>query len=113
MKLPEESDLLRIFVGESDRFEGRPLYQAIVEEARGRGMAGATVLRGLMGFGATSRLHTVKVLRISEDLPMVVEIVDGPERIEAFLPELERMVPEGLITIEKVRVIAYRGKKEG
>lgn len=113
MKLPEESDLLRIFVGESDRFEGRPLYQAIVEEARGRGMAGATVLRGLMGFGATSRLHTVKVLRISEDLPMVVEIVDRPERIEAFLPELERMVPEGLITIEKVRVIAYRGKKEG
>lgn len=113
MKLPEESDLLRIFVGESDRFEGRPLYQAIVEEARGRGMAGATVLRGLMGFGATSRLHTVKVLRISEDLPMVVEIVDRPERIEAFLPELERMVPEGLITIEKVMVIAYRGKKEG
>ncbi|OGP14388.1 MAG: hypothetical protein A2052_09940 [Deltaproteobacteria bacterium GWA2_54_12] len=113
MKLPEESDLLRIFVGESDRFEGRPLYQAVVEEARGRGMAGATVLRGLMGFGATSRLHTVKVLRISEDLPMVVEIVDRPERIEAFLPELERMVPEGLITIEKVRVIAYRGKREG
>lgn len=113
MKLPEESDLLRIFVGESDRFEGRPLYQAIVEQARARGMAGATVLRGLMGFGATSRLHTVKVLRLSEDLPMVVEIVDGPERIEAFLPELERMVPEGLITIEKVRVIAYRGKKEG
>jgi PII-like signaling protein len=113
MKLPEESDLLRIFVGESDRFEGRPLYQAIVEQARGRGMAGATVLRGLMGFGATSRLHTVKVLRISEDLPMVVEIVDRPERIEAFLPELERMVPEGLITIEKVRVIAYRGKREG
>lgn len=113
MKLPEESDLLRIFVGESDRFEGRPLYQAIVEEARGRGMAGATVLRGLMGFGATSRLHTVKVLRISEDLPMVVEIVDRPERIEAFLPELEAMVPEGLIIIEKVRVIAYRGKREG
>lgn len=113
MKLPEESDLLRIFVGESDKFEGRPLYQAIVEQARRRGMAGATVLRGLMGFGAHSRLHTVKVLRISEDLPMVVEIVDKPERIEAFLPELERMVPEGLVTIEKVRVIAYRGKSEG
>jgi len=113
MKLPEESDLLRIFVGESDRFEGRPLYQAVVEEARGRGMAGATVLRGLMGFGATSRLHTVKVLRISEDLPMVVEIVDRPERIEAFLPELEAMVPEGLITMEKIRVVAYRGKKQG
>ena len=113
MKLPEESELLRVFVGESDRFEGRPLYQAIVEQARSRGMAGATVLRGLMGFGATSRLHTVKVLRISEDLPMVVEIVDRPERIEAFLPELEAMVPEGLITMEKIRVVAYRGKKEG
>lgn len=113
MKLPEESELLRVFVGESDRFEGRPLYQAIVEQARSRGMAGATVLRGLMGFGATSRLHTVKVLRISEDLPMVVEIVDRPERIEAFLPELEAMVPEGLITMEKIRVVAYRGKREG
>lgn len=113
MKLPEEADLLRVFVGESDRFEGRPLYQAIVEQARSRGMAGATVLRGLMGFGATSRLHTVKVLRISEDLPMVVEIVDRPERIEAFLPELEAMVPEGLITMEKIRVVAYRGKREG
>ena len=113
MKLPEESELLRVFVGESDRFEGRPLYQAIVEQARSRGMAGASVLRGLMGFGATSRLHTVKVLRISEDLPMVVEIVDRPERIEAFLPELEAMVPEGLITMEKIRVVAYRGKKEG
>lgn len=113
MKLPEESELLRVFVGESDRFEGRPLYQAIVEQARSRGMAGATVLRGLMGFGATSRLHTVKVLRISEDLPMVVEIVDRPERIEAFLPELEAMVPEGLITMEKIRVVAYRGKKQG
>jgi len=113
MKLPEESELLRIFVGEGDKFEGRPLYQAIVEEARRRGMAGATVLRGLMGFGATSRLHTVKVLRISEDLPMVVEIVDKAERIEAFLPELERMVPEGLITIEKVRVITYKGRPQG
>ena len=113
MKLPEESELLRVFVGESDRFEGRPLYQAIVEQARSMGMAGATVLRGLMGFGATSRLHTVKVLRISEDLPMVVEIVDRPERIEAFLPELEAMVPEGLITMEKIRVVAYRGKKQG
>lgn len=113
MKLPEESELLRIFIGESDKFEGRPLYQAVVEEARRRGMAGATVLRGLMGFGATSRLHTIKVLRISEDLPLVVEIVDKPERIEAFLPELERMAPEGLVTIEKVRVISYRGRPQG
>ncbi len=113
MKLPEESELLRVFIGESDRYEGRPLYQAIVEEAMGRGLAGATVLRGLMGYGAGSRLHTVKVLRISEDLPLVVEIADRPERIEAFLPELEKMVSGGLITIEKIRVVAYRQKREG
>ena len=108
MKLPEESDLLRVFVGESDKFEGRPLYQAIVEEAMASGLSGATVLRGLMGFGATSRLHTIKVLRISEDLPMVVEIVDSPEKIEAFLPLLKRMAGDGLVTIEKVRVISGR-----
>ncbi|HEY4707464.1 MAG TPA: DUF190 domain-containing protein [Thermodesulfobacteriota bacterium] len=113
MKLPEEAELLRIFIGEGDRFDGRPLYQAIVEEARRRGLAGATVTRGLMGFGVKSRLHTVKVLRISEDLPMVVEIVDKPERIAAFLPRLDEMVGEGLITLEKVKVIAYRGQKEG
>jgi len=104
MKLPEEAELLRIFIGEGDRFDGRPLYQAIVEEARRRGLAGATVTRGLMGFGVKSRLHTVKVLRISEDLPMVVEIVDKPERIAAFLPRLDEMVGEGLITLEKVKV---------
>ncbi len=108
MKLPEESDLLRVFVGESDKFEGRPLYQAIVEEAKASGLSGATVLRGLMGFGATSRLHTIKVLRISDDLPMVVEIVDSPEKIEAFLPALKRMAGDGLVTIEKVRVISGR-----
>ena len=108
MKLPEESDLLRVFVGESDKFEGRPLYQAIVEEAMALGLSGATVLRGLMGFGSTSRLHTIKVLRISEDLPMVVEIVDSPEKIEAFLPALKRMAGNGLVTIEKVRVISGR-----
>ena len=108
MKLPEESDLLRVFVGESDKFEGRPLYQAIVEEAKASGLSGATVLRGLMGFGSTSRLHTIKVLRISEDLPMVVEIVDSPEKIEAFLPLLKRMAGDGLVTIEKVRVISGR-----
>lgn len=113
MKLPEEAELLRVFIGESDRFDGRPLYQAIVEEARRTGLAGATVTRGLMGFGVTSRLHTVKVLRISEDLPIVVEIVDKPERIEAFLPVLDSMVNEGLITLEKIRVLAYRGRKEG
>ncbi len=112
MKLPEEAEILRIFIGESDRYEGRPLYEAIVNEARGRGMAGATVLRGVLSFGVHSRIHTTKVLRLSEDLPMVVEIVDKPERIEAFLPDLDRMVREGLITIEKVRVIAYRHGRE-
>lgn len=114
MKLPEEAEILRVFIGESDRHGGRPLYEVIVEEARRRGMAGATVLRGILGFGVHSRLHTSKVLRLSEDLPMVVEIVDRTDRIEAFLPELDRLVEEGLITIEKVRVIAYRhGNKRG
>ncbi len=108
MKLPGEAEILRIFIGESDRYDGKPLYQAIVEEARRRGMAGATVLKGSLGFGVHSRLHTAKVLRLSEDLPIVIEIVDGPERIAEFLPDLDKMVAEGLITIEKVRVIAYR-----
>lgn len=108
MKLPSEAELLRIFVGESDRYEGRPLYEAIVLAARARGMAGATVLRGVMGFGAHSRMHTAKVLRLAEDLPMVIEIVDKPERIETFLPELDAMIEEGLVTHEQVRVVAYR-----
>ena len=108
MQLPAESELLRIFVGESDKHHGRPLYEVIVHEARRLGLAGATVLRGTLGFGASSRMHTAKVLRLSEDLPMVVEIVDKPERIAAFLPELDKLVGEGLITLEKVRVIAYR-----
>lgn len=111
MRLPEEAQAVRVFIGESDKFDGRPLYQAIVEEARRAGLAGATVLRGLMGFGVHSRLHTAKVLRISEDLPIVVELVDKAERMEAFLPVLEKMVGEGLITIEPVKVIAYRGRK--
>ena len=108
MKLPYESQLLRIFIGESDRFKGRPLVEAIVNRARERGMAGATVLHGTMGFGAHSRMHTAKILRLSEDLPVVIEIVDKPERIEEFLPELEGMIDEGLVTLEKVKVIAYR-----
>jgi len=108
MKLPAEADLLRVFIGESDKFEGRPLYEAIVHEARKRGMAGATVLRGALGFGAHSRLHSAKILRLSEDLPMVVEIVDKPERIEEFLPKLDAMIDEGMVTIEKVQVFAYR-----
>jgi PII-like signaling protein len=108
MKLPEEAELLRIFVGESDLHHGRPLYEAIVEQARRQGIAGATVLRATLGYGAHSRIHTAKILRLSEDLPMVVEIVDRPDRIAAFLPELEQMMDEGLVTLEKVRVIVYR-----
>jgi len=108
MQLPEEAELLRVFIGESDRHAGRPLYEVIVQEARKRGMAGATVLRGVMGFGATSRMHTAKILRLSEDLPMVVEIVDKPERIAEFLPDLERLIRDGLVTLERARVIVYR-----
>ena len=108
MRLPEEAELLRIFIGESDRYQGKPLYEAIVLEARKRGMAGATVLRGVMGFGADSRMHTAKILRLSEDLPIIVEIVDKPERIVDFLPELDTMMDEGLVTLERARVIAYR-----
>ena len=109
MQLPEEAELLRIFVGESDRIHGRPIYEAIVEEARRRGMAGATVLKGVMGFGRHSRVHTAKVLRLAEDLPMVIEIVDKPERIEEFLPFVDGILSEGLITREREKVIAYRG----
>ncbi len=108
MKLPTEAELLRIFIGESDKLHGRPLYEMIVEDARRRGLAGATVLRGVIGFGATSRIHTAKILRLSEDLPMVIEIVDKPERIAEFLPDLDQIITEGLVTLEKVRVIAYR-----
>ena len=108
MKLPSEASLLRVFIGESDKRGGRPLYEAIVEAARKRGLAGATVLRGFIGYGANSRIHTSKILRLSEDLPIVVEIVDEEEKLEDFIPELDGMVDEGLVTIEKVRVIAYR-----
>jgi len=108
MILPSEADLLRIFIGEIDKYHGRPLYEVIVEEARKRGMAGATVLRGILGFGADSRMHTAKILRLSEDLPIVVEIVDKPERIDAFLPDLDTMIEEGMVTRERVHVIAYR-----
>ncbi len=108
MKIEGEAELVRVFIGESDQWQGRPLYAAIVEEARRAGLAGATVCRGLMGFGANSRIHSVKILRLSEDLPVVIEIVDRAERIRAFLPTLDGMVGEGLITVEKVHVIAYR-----
>lgn len=108
MKLPAEASLLRIFIGESDKVDGRPLYEIIVERARERGLAGATALRGFLGFGATSRIHTSRVLRLSADLPVVVEIVDAEQKIEAFLPELDAMIGEGLVTLEKVRIVAYR-----
>lgn len=107
MQVPGEAELLRVFIGESDKHHGRPLYEAIVDEARKRGLAGATVLHGVLGFGAHSRIHRAKVLQLSEDLPLVVEIVDKPERIADFLPVLDGMISEGLITLEKVRVIMY------
>jgi PII-like signaling protein len=107
MPLDEKAQLLRVFIGESDRHGGKPLYEAIVLAARHRGMAGATVLKGMMGYGHSSRLHTASVLRLSEDLPVVVEIVDRPDRIEAFLPELSEVVDGGLITVEEVRVVRY------
>ena len=108
MTLPREGKLLRIFVGESDRHGHRPAWQAIVELARADGLAGATVLRGVAGFGHSSRLHTASVLRLSEDLPMIVEIVDTAERIDAFLPRLEPLVRGGLITLERAEVLVYR-----
>ena len=108
MKLLTEARLLRVFIGESDKFEGRPLYQVIVERARRRELAGATVLRGYLGFGANSRIHSARVLRLSEDLPMVIEIVDEPARINAFATELDEIIGEGLVTLEKVEVILYR-----
>ena len=108
MKIEGEGRLLRIFVGESNRWHGEPLYEAIVGRAREEGLAGATVVRGAQGFGAHSRIHTTKILRLSQDLPVVVEIVDRPDRIEAFLPILDEMVEEGMITVETVQIIAYR-----
>jgi len=108
MRPPYEAELLRIFTGETDKHDGRPIYELIVAEARKRGMAGATVLCGALGFGAASHLHTAKILRLSEDLPMVIEIVDTPERIAAFLPELDQVLANGLVTTEKVRVHVYR-----
>jgi PII-like signaling protein len=107
MKIPTEGKLLRIFIGEADRWEHKPLYEAIVLKARELHLAGATVLRGPMGFGAKSHLHTSKILRLSMDLPMVIEIVDSEEKIRTLLPHLDEMVTEGLITLESVHVIKY------
>lgn len=109
--LAGERVLMRVHIGERDRHEGKPLYEAIVQLLRKRGYAGATVTRGIMGFGATATLHTDKVLRLSVDLPVVLECVESEEKIQAILPELDQMMGGGLITLEKVRVIAYRGEK--
>ncbi len=108
MGLRGEAKLLRIFVGESDRYKGRPLFEVIVERARARGLAGATVFRGVMGYGGHSRIHTARVLRLSEDLPVMIEIVDKEEKIDAFLPELDELIQEGLVTLERVEVVWYR-----
>ena len=107
MQIPKQAVLLRIFIGEDDRCDGSPLYEAIVLKARDQHLAGATVLRGAMGFGASSRLHTTKILRLSEELPLVVEIVDSEENINAFLPILDDMMTSGLVTLEKVQVLKY------
>jgi uncharacterized protein len=108
MQIPSDAVLLRIFIGESDRWQHKPLHEAIVLKAREMHLAGATVLRGPMGFGKSSRLHTAKILRLSMDLPMVIEIVDDEEKIQAFLPVLEPMMGGGLVTLEKVKVLHYR-----
>jgi PII-like signaling protein len=113
MQLPQDALLLRIFLGEADRWHGRPLYEAIVMKARELHMAGATVLRGPMGFGHSSRVHTAKILRLSEDLPLLIEIVDAEEKIEAFLPTLEQMMGSGLVTLEKVKVLQYGRRASG
>ncbi|WP_285906176.1 DUF190 domain-containing protein [Pseudodesulfovibrio pelocollis] len=108
MKLLEQAERIRIYIGEDDTHEGRPLAEVIVERARAMGLAGATVFRGLSGFGANSRIHTARILRLSEDLPVVVEIVDHPERLAPLMEALDTMMTEGMITTEPVRVIAYR-----
>ena len=113
MKLEGSAILVRIYIGESDQHDGRPLYQAIVARLRELGIAGATVLRGIEGFGAHAHLHTTRLLRLSEDLPVLIEVVDSEGRINAVLPELDRMVKDGLITMEKVQVIAYRAGDPG
>jgi hypothetical protein len=112
MHLPQEATLLRVFIGESDRWQHKPLYEAIVLKARELHLAGATVVRGSMGFGKSSRLHTAKILRLSMDLPVIVEIVDSEEKIQGFLPVLDEMIKGGLVTMEQVRVINYRGEAQ-
>lgn len=111
MTIPEEGCLLRVFIGESDKVGHKPLYEVIVLKAREAGLAGATVLRGVMGYGKNSVLHTTKILRLSEDLPMVVEIVDSREKVEAFLPLLDSLITDGLVTVETVKVLHYKSSR--
>jgi PII-like signaling protein len=115
MQIPRDAVLLRIFIGEDDRYDHQPLYEAIVMKAREMHLAGATVLRGPMSFGHSSRLHTTKILRLSEDLPFVIEIVDSEDKINSFLPALDAMMGSGLVTLEKVQVLQYgsNGKVQG
>jgi len=111
MILPEQGQLLRIFIGESDHYKGKPLYEWIVLKAREAGLAGATVIRGIEGFGAASRIHTAKILRLSEDLPLIIEIVDTAQKIEAFIPQIDMAITEGLATLENVNIRLYRSGK--
>lgn len=111
MKIPREGKLLRIFVGEQDKWDHKPLYEEIVLLAKKEGLAGATAIKGFLGFGCHSHMHTAKLLRLSEDLPIIIEIVDSEEKIQAFLPKLDEMVKEGLITLEKATVVMYRAEK--
>jgi uncharacterized protein len=113
MQVPKDAVLLRIFLGEADKYQGKPLYEAIVMKAREAHLAGATVLRGPMGFGASSRVHTAKILRLSADLPFVIEIVDAEDKIDAFLPALDAMMGSGLVTLEKVKVLRYGDARSG
>jgi len=112
MKIPTEGKLLRIFIGEQDKWQGIALYEAIVNIARKEKMAGATVIKGCMGFGCKSHMHTAKLLRLSEDLPMIIEMVDSEENINRFIPHLDEMVREGLVTLEKANVVMYRADKK-
>jgi PII-like signaling protein len=113
MEIPQNAILLRIFVGEAKKWHRRPLYEAIVLKAREMHLSGATVLRGLMGYGKSCRLHTAKILVLSMDLPVVIEIVDSEENINAFLPVIDEMIGSGLVTMEKAKVLHYRGKHPG
>jgi len=111
MSLEGEGKLLRIFIGENDRWGHKPLYEEIVQAARRRGLAGATVIRGIEGYGAKSHLHTTRILRLSEDLPLIIEIVDQSDKVDAFIQEIDHMITDGLVTVERVEVRAYRANR--